>query len=134
MKCTQHGFHAPHKDDMEHNDSIGLPNNEIQGVHGSDIIRYFPQDFVVGNMLIHMIEEHRQQKGRTTKNDKMDGNLEFALTQKETLGFNGLASAKDDKQSSKHTIHNIIFQFLLHSTLLLRILVNPQVTLVNLFL
>ena len=82
---------------MAHNGSTSLPNNEIQGVHGSDIIRYFPQDFVVGDILILLIEEDRQHKVRSKKKDKMDGNLEFASTQRETLGFDGLASAKDNK-------------------------------------
>ena len=97
MKCTQEGFQVPHRDDMAHSNSIGLPNNEIQGVHGSDTIRYFPQYFVVGNMLILLIEEYRQHKGKSEKNDKMDGNLDFASTQRDTLGSNGLASAKYDK-------------------------------------
>ena len=97
MKCTQEGFQVPHKNGMAHNDSIGLPNNEIQVFCGSDIIRYFPQDFVVGHMLIILIEEDEQHKGRLEENYKMDGNLDFSLTQRETLGSNGLASAKDDK-------------------------------------
>ena len=48
-------------------------------------------------MLILLIEEYRQHKGKSEKNDKMDGNLDFASTQRDTLGSNGLASAKDDK-------------------------------------
>ena len=42
MKFTQEGFQVPHRDDMENSVSIDIPNNEIQVVHGSDIIRSFP--------------------------------------------------------------------------------------------
>ena len=92
MKCTQEGFYVPKRDDMAHNGSTSLLNNEIQGVHGSDIIRFFPQYFVVGDMLIPLIEEDLQHKGRSEKIDKMAGNLVFASTKRETLGSNGLTS------------------------------------------
>ena len=42
MEFTQEGFQVPHRDDMENSVSIDIPNNDIQGVHGSDIIRYPP--------------------------------------------------------------------------------------------
>ena len=97
MEFTQEGFQVPHRDDMANNVSIDMPNNEIQGVHGSDIIRPFPLYFFVVDMLILLIEEDRQHQGRSEKNDKMVGNLEFASTQRETLGSNGLAIATEYK-------------------------------------
>ena len=96
----------PHKDDMEHKDSIVIPNNKSQGVHKSDMIMSFPPNFVVSDMLIPFIEEDQQHKGESEKNDKIVGNLNFASTQRETLESNSLASANDDKSLSKHTIYN----------------------------